>query len=120
MRVVGTTTRAGASSTPSRRRKSRSAAVRPSVAESCEITVMPSRSASSMSSKPTRATGCSRPARARTAVTVTRLLPAKIAVTGSGPLSIDSAAARTRSGSVEPSATHASATGSPASSIAAR
>ncbi len=72
-----------------------------------------------MSSNPTRATGCSRSARTRTAVTVTRLLPAKIAVTGSGASSIAVTASRTRSGAVEPSDTQASSAGSPASSIAA-
>ncbi len=73
-----------------------------------------------MSSKPTRATGRSRAARTRTTVTVTRLLPAKTAVTGAGPRSISSAAARTRRGSVTPSDIQASSTGMPASSIAAR
>ncbi|GAA3291772.1 hypothetical protein GCM10020295_09410 [Streptomyces cinereospinus] len=53
-------------------------------------------------------------------MTVTRLLPAKIAVTGDGPDSISSAARRTRSGSVAPSDIQASATGMPASSMAAR
>lgn len=97
-------------------------ATRPSAAGSWATTVTPgrSRSASSKSSKPTNATGRSREARTRTTVTVTRLLPAKTAVTGSGPASIDRAAAATLPGSVEPSETQAPATGRPASAMAAR
>lgn len=73
-----------------------------------------------MSSKPTRATGRACSASTRITVTVTRLLPVKIAVTGSGPESISRAARRTRSGSVTPSDIQASATGIPASSMAVR
>jgi len=79
-----------------------------------------SRSASSKSSKPTRAIGFGRPARTRTAVTVTRLLLANTAVTGSDAVSIVSSAALTRSGFVGPIAYHSGRTGSPASAIASR
>lgn len=119
---VGSSIRSGTGDTPSSCRNSRSAAVRPSCAASCATTVTPgrSRSPSSMSSKPTSATGRSISDSTRTTVTVTRLLPAKIAVTGSGPASISSAARRTRSGSVTPSDIQASSTSVPASSIAVR
>lgn len=72
-----------------------------------------------MSSKPTRAIRRSHSARTRTAVTVTRLLPEKSAVTGSGPVSIASTAALTRAGPVGPSETQASSTVIPASVMAA-
>lgn len=95
-------------------------ATRPRAAASWATTVTPgrSRSASSKSSKPTSATG-SPPARIRTRVTVTRLLPAKSAVTGSRSVSIRWAAVVTLSGVVEPSETQDSDTGRPASAMAA-
>ena len=101
---VGSSTRAGASAAPSSWRKRRSAAVRPSGRGVLgdDRDAGPSRSASSMSSKPTRATGRSCSASTRTTVTVTRLLPAKSAVTGSGPTASPRPPPRTRSGSVAP------------------
>ena len=116
-------TRRGLSSAiPSRRRKSSWAALRPSPGASWATTVTAglSRSASSKSSKPTSATGTGWPDSTRTAVTVTRLLPAKRAVTGSGPSSIGPSTARTRSGVVGPIEHHSGRIGSPAAAIASR
>ena len=53
-------------------------------------------------------------------MTVTRLLPAKSAVIGSGPSSIASSTARTRSGVVGPIEHQSGRMGSPAAAIASR
>ena len=105
-----------------RRSKASAAALAPICGLSWRTTVMPSRSASSKSSKPTSAVGRAAPRSARSAPIVWRLLPAKTAVgrRSAGSASRSRTTASDWPTSCEPSRSSSSRTGTPAASSAWR